>query len=63
MDENDNPEYIAEFDRPYGTYTATLKYRVKDAAESDENYELKALPDQLDEKYFKASHEPQPISE
>ena len=63
LDENDNPEYVAEFDRPYGTYTANLKWRVKDAAEGDENGELKALPEGLDEKYFAATHEPKPISE
>ena len=63
IDENDNPEWIAEFDMPYGTYTPALLWRVKDAAETDEGYEPKPLPNQLDEKYFKASHEPQPISE
>ena len=63
VDENDNPEFVAEFDRPYGTYTALLKWRVKEAAEGDESGELKALPEGLDDKYFTASHEPKPISE
>ena len=31
LDENDNTEWIVEFDRPYGTYTAAVKYRAKDA--------------------------------
>ena len=44
LDINDNPEYLAEFDRPYGTYTAGLKFRVKDAAEGDDGYEPIDLP-------------------
>ena len=61
-DENGNPEYLAEFDRPYGTYTAMIKYKTKEAKDETDDNELKNLPDEL-EPYFKASHEPQPISD
>lgn len=62
LDENDNIEYIAEFDRPYGHIKTEIKYRLRDASETDDNFKLEPLPNDLDQ-YFKESHEPQPISE
>lgn len=59
-DENDNLEYIAEFDYPYGTYTAALWFR--EQGKTDEEFkELKLDGDSLG--YFIARHTPQPISE
>ena len=62
-DENGNPEWILEKDMPYGAYKVQLLYKKADAAEGEDNFELKTLPDNIDEKYFKASNEPSPVSE
>ena len=48
---------------PYGAYKAKLLYRKADAVEGEDNFELKELPEGIDEKYFKASNEPSPVSE
>lgn len=62
LDENENLEYLAEFDRPYGTYTVELRYKVKDTVEGDENFELQPLPEGKGDAFL-ATHEPMPISE
>ena len=63
LDENDNLEWIIEKDIPYGEYTTKLLYKKLGTAEGEEGHELKELPEGLDEKWFKASNEPSPISE
>ena len=50
LDENDNPEWLVEFDRPYGTYTHQLKFRKIDAGEGDEGYEPMDAPPETVEK-------------
>ena len=36
LDENENVEYVAEFDRPYGSYTAELKFKEKEKSDGEE---------------------------